>query len=150
MRGSNGFGIDPVMACADLVGRTGAKSWELGYLHDDVPTEEAGWWCSAVYRGNKIYVMDQTGPVEAAMALANRILTGAKCRCGRLVALSPEGALAYHSAHMVDGSTWTAEQAAGAGQCLWTLHGRRWEPSCPEPIRPGPSRNHKRKGRRHK
>jgi hypothetical protein len=140
---------DPVLACADLVGRTGARSWELGYLHDGVPMEEAGWWCSAVYKGHKVIVMDQAHPVLAAMSLATRLLTGAKCRCGRLIVLSPVGAIAYDPALMADGSTWTAEQAMAAGQCLWRLDGRRWEPSCPEPTRPKPSRNHRRKGRRH-
>lgn len=149
MVGNGSLYLDPVLACADLVGRTGARQWELGYLHEDVPIEEAGWWCSAIYKGHKVIVMDQPHPVAAAMTLAARLLTGAKCRCGRLVALSPEGAVAYEHSLMADGSTWTVGQATAAGQCLWHLNGRRWEPSCPEPKRPKPSRNHRRKGRRH-
>src|SRR6202035_2515601 len=35
---------DAVKACADLVGRTGAKSFECGYLRDNVPAEQAGWY----------------------------------------------------------------------------------------------------------
>ena len=146
---TSSLNMDPVLACADLVGRTGAKSWEIGYLHDDVPVEEAGWWCSAIFRGNKVIVMDQPHPVAAAMALANRLLTGAKCRCGRLVALRSDGAVAYGETYMADGSTWTYEQARVAGQCLWRLVGRRWEPSCPEPVRSRPSRNARRKRKRH-
>lgn len=118
-----------VAACANLVGRTGAKSFELAYLHEDVPVEQAGWYALAQLQGARISVEDQPGPVAAAKALAERILEGAKCRCGRLVALSPEGAVAFN-ATMADGSEWTVEQAAEAGQCLWQRVGPRWEMGC--------------------
>ena len=42
---------DAVIACADLVGRTGAKEFQVGYLHDDVPVEQAGWYAHAQYQG---------------------------------------------------------------------------------------------------
>lgn len=123
---------DAIIACADLVGRAGATGFQIGYLHDDVPAEEAGWYAHAQYRGARVIAEDHPGPVEAAEALARRLLTGAKCRCGRLVALSDHGALAY-GARLVDGSTWTPEQAAKAGQCRWTRNGRTWTPGCDAP-----------------
>ncbi len=124
---------DVVIACADLVGRAGARGFEIGYLHDDVPVELAGWYAHAQYRGARIQVADQPGPAQAADALARRILTGAKCRCGRLASLSPDGAIAYSDTAMADGTRWTVQEARAAGQCLWRRRGQRWEPSCPPP-----------------
>jgi len=123
---------DAVVACADLVGRSGARGFEIGYLHDDVPVEDAGWYASAQYRGAWLVAENHRGPAEAAEALALRILKGGKCRCGKLVALSTTGAIAFPDAHMADGSRWTAKDAARAGQCLWRRNGRQWVPGCPE------------------
>lgn len=123
-----------VLACADLVGRAGARQFEIGYLHDDVPVEEAGWYCHAMYRGARLQVENQPGPAAAASALAQKLLTGAKCRCGRLVALRRGEAFAFFTTRLADGTQWTAGEAASAGQCLWRLVGDRWEPSCPVPV----------------
>jgi hypothetical protein len=125
---------DAFIAAADLVGRTGAKELQIGYLHDDVPAAEAGWYAHAQYKGARI-TEEGSGPVEAAEALARRLLTGGKCtRCGGLIALSGRGAFAYASPVMADGTTWTAEEAAKAGQCRWTRMGRRWEAGCQQPA----------------
>ena len=125
-----GIEDDTVIACADLVGRTGAKEFTIGFLHDNVPTEQAGWYAHAQYRGARIAVEDQPGPDQAAHALAVKILTGAKCRCGKLVALDDHGAIAFNDATMADGTRWTVEQAAAAGQCRWRRQGARWEMGC--------------------
>lgn len=124
-----GFDEDAIKACADLVGRTGATGFELGFLHDDVPIDQAGWYAHAQYEGARVTSSDHPGPVEAADALARRLLNGARCRCGRLVALSDLGATAY-DAHMADGSFWTTQQAAAAGQCRWRRLGPRWARGC--------------------
>lgn len=108
---------DVVVACADLVGRAGASDFELGYLHDDVPVEEAGWYGVAKYRGARITVEDHRSPTGAAMALAERILAGATCRCRLPVTLS--------------------DAAPG---CRWRLVGKRWEPGCDEPSISVPGR----------
>lgn len=97
---------DLVVACADLVGRSGASGFEIGYLHDDVPVEEAGWYAHASYRGARITVEDHRSPTAAALALAERLLRGATCRCRRPVMLTD-----------------------GPG-CRWRLMGQRWEPGC--------------------
>jgi hypothetical protein len=123
---------DAVVACADLIGRAGARGFEIGYLHDDVPAELAGWYAHATFRGARITVEDQPGPVQAAEGLARRILTGGQCRCGKLTALDSSGAVAFEST-LVNGERWTPEMAIAAGQCLWRRVGRRWEPSCPVP-----------------
>lgn len=121
---------DALTAAADLVGRTGAQELQIGYLNDEPPHR---WYAHAQYRGTRITVEDQPGPVEAAEALARRLLTGAKCaHCGGLIALSDRGATAYRSAVMADGTRWTAEQARAAGQCRWTRMGRRWARGCEE------------------
>ena len=121
---------DAVIACVDLIGRTGAKDFELGYLHDDVPIEDAAWYCTATYRGAKIIEENHPGPIEAAEALALKLLTGAKCRCGKLVALNDVAAFAFFDVTMADGSRWTAADAAKAGQCRWRRDGARWKRGC--------------------
>lgn len=117
---------DAVIACVDLVGRTGATDFEIGYVNDEPPH---AWYAHAQFRGARITAEDHSGPVEAADALARRLLAGARCRCGRLVALTDAGAVAVDG-HLVDGTAWTAADAQKAGQCRWTRQGRRWEMGC--------------------
>ena len=119
---------DAVLACADLVGRTGAKEFQIGYLHDEPPHQ---WYAHAQYRGTRITEEHCSGPSEAADALCRRLLTGAKCaHCGGLVALSGAGAVAYGNPVMADGSTWSAAEAAAAGQCRWRRMGAKWVMGC--------------------
>lgn len=121
---------DVIIACADLVGRSGALGFEIGYLHDDVPSAEAAWYAHAQLRGARLIAEDHTSPAEAAQALAERILKGGKCKCGKLVTTSADGAFAFFKAHTVDGQSWGAKEAARAGQCLWRRVGRRWVSAC--------------------
>jgi hypothetical protein len=122
---------DALFASLDLIGRTGAAWFRLGWLHDDRPVEEMGWYAHVQYKGARITAEDQPGPVQAVVTLARRLLTGARCaRCRRLVALSDLGAFAYGSSVTVDGVRWSARDAAAAGQCRWTLTGRRWDSAC--------------------
>ena len=121
---------DAVKACADLVGRTGATSFECGYLHDDVPAEEAGWYATAVFKGTKITAEDKSSPAEACHELAVRLLSGGQCQhCRKLVTLSPFGAVA-HDVTLVGGRTWTAEEQAAAGLCRWRRAGDKWVRGC--------------------
>lgn len=112
---------DAVMACADLVGRAGAASFELGWDCPHTPGEpddhdcgQATWHAHAQYRGARVQTAEHRTPTAAAMALAERLLRGAQCRCTRLVALS-------------DGHP---------DRCRWQLIGKRWEPGCDaEPLK---------------
>lgn len=119
---------DILIATADLVGRSGARNFEIGYLHDDA--ENPGWWAHADFGGHRIIVEDFRDPILACWALSNKILTGAKCKCGRLVALSDEGAFAFVEATMMDGTTMTAEDALNMEQCRWYRIGDRWHREC--------------------
>lgn len=101
---------DAVIACADLSDRAGASSFEIGWVHDDVPMEEAGWYATAIYRGAKLIVDEHRSPTGAALALAERILAGGTCRCGEPVTL-----------------------ADGQRGCRWRLMGQRWESGCDAP-----------------
>lgn len=100
----------------DLCGRCGARQLEFGYLHENKPAEEAGWYAQAVYLGARIWTaQDHPGPVEAVEALADRLLSGSTCRCGDPVTREP-----------------------APGKCLWRIVGdrdigERWEPSCAAP-----------------
>lgn len=102
---------DVVLAVADLAYRAGASGFEVGYLRDDVPVEDAGWYATAFYRGARITVDEHRSASTAAIALAERMLRGATCRCGRGVTL--------------------ADDTPG---CRWHLAGQRWEPGCDAPA----------------
>lgn len=133
---------DVLIAAVDLVGRAGARELEVGYLNDEddpaFAVDGPAWWAHAAYGGHRITVEGFDRPDAAAEALAVKILTGAKCRCGRLVALSDDGAV-FTTGAMADGTRWTPEEAKAAGQCRWRRDGRRWEPSCDAPpLRRGP------------
>jgi len=123
---------DAVKACADLVGRTGATSFECGYLHENVPVAEAGWYAAAMFKGGRITAEDKASPEQACDALAARLLSGAQCQhCGKLVTMNPAGAVA-RDATLVDGRKWSAAEQAEAGLCYWTRTGARWERGCKE------------------
>lgn len=129
---------DALIAAADLVGRAGAREFQIGWdcphtpgADDDHTCDGVRWYAHAQFRGARI-TEEHLGPVEAAEALVRRLLTGAKCtRCGRLVALSDRGAIAFDG-KLLDGTEWTAEQARKAGQCRWRRMGQRWEMGCPQ------------------
>jgi hypothetical protein len=128
---------DAVIACADLAGRTGAREFVVGYLHEDVPAEQAGWYAEVTYQGVKIICDDYPGPDQACDALARRLLHGARCtHCHGLVTLSDQGAVAPGVAHMIDGSTYTSEDAATWPQCRWRRMGDRWVRGCERRIPP--------------
>lgn len=125
---------DALLAAVDLVGRSGAKSFQIGYLNDEGEAAYAisgpQWYAHAQYRGARLISENHPDPVTAAEGLAEKILTGAKCDCGKLVALHDGMAFAYFETAMADGSTWTAEEAAEAGQCRWRRDGARWKRGC--------------------
>lgn len=100
---------DALNAGLDLVGRTGAKEIEIGFVHDDVPAEEAGWYANAQYHGARVTAQDHQSPVEAVEALARRLLDGGLCAyCGQTIALGD-----YPGRH-----------------CRWTRHGDKWVRGC--------------------
>ncbi len=101
---------DILAACAHLVDRAGANGFEIGYVHEDVPVEQAGWYAHAQYRGARITSADHTSPTNAALGLAERILTGGTCRCGHPVTIRDD-----------------------KPGCRWRLMGDRWQPGCDAP-----------------
>lgn len=139
---------DALMAAVDLVRRTGAAGIEIGYLHDDVPVEEAAWYAHAQYRGTRIICENQRSPVDAAEGLARQLLTGAKCmHCGRLVTLDLAGAYA-HDAVLLDGTSWSAAQQVAAGVCYWHRDGRVWRRGCEQRRAGWKAKRSKRKEKR--
>lgn len=102
---------DAVVAVADLAGRCGAAGLEVGWVHDDVPVEEAGWYATASFKGARITEQDHRSPSGAALALAERLLAGGQCRCGKTTTLADDR----------------------PEQCRWRLMGKRWEPGCDAP-----------------
>lgn len=113
---------DAVIACVNLVGRTGAKEFEIGYLRDEeseghpVSNEEAGWYARCVYQGVTVSVDETHGPTEAADGLARRLLTGGQCtHCKQRIVLNSKDK-----------------------GCRWRRLGDRWERGCiPPPLRYG-------------
>lgn len=139
---------DALVAAVDLVGRAGAQGFEVGFLHDDVPSAEAAWWAHAQYRGARLAVENQIGPVEAAEALAHRILDGGMCtHCGGLITLTGVGAMFYPNAvSPIPGmAPLTEEQARSRPQCRWIRQGPKWMRGCDQgrPRKPGPARRPK-------
>jgi len=101
---------DGMIAAYDLIRRAGAGSVEVGYLHDDVPVQEADWWANAQFRGVRITVEHRAGPVEAVEALARRLINGATCTyCRHIITISGQ---------------------PRDGICRWTRHGNRWVRGC--------------------
>lgn len=134
------FDKDALLAAVELVGRCAARNFEIGWLNDAPPYE---WWASAQFQGARVMVEHHVHPVDAAEALAQRLLTGAMCNwCKGLIALSPEGAIAYAEGHLVDGTRWNVEDSAPREQCLWVREGAHWIRGCEErfPDRVGNAR----------
>lgn len=121
---------DALIACVDLAGRSGATGFQIGYLHDEVPVEDAAWFAYAQYRGARLTTDNHRSVTAAVEAFAELLLTGAKCKCGRLVTTSADGAFAFFKARTSDGKSWNAHEAAKAGQCRWRRVGRRWTSAC--------------------
>jgi hypothetical protein len=118
---------DAIAAGVALLGRSGAREFEVGYLHDNVPVTEAGWWARVRYpKGRKavrshdgrmgsltgtvtILAEDKPGPLEAIEDLIGQVLAGGQCTyCHRRV--------------IIDGyrRKW----------CRWRRVARNWVPGC--------------------
>lgn len=103
---------DAVVAAADLVGRSGATSFEIGYLHDDVPADEAGWYATAYYRGARLTGEHPSDPARAAEALARAVLNGARCtHCNGEVLIGDQ-------------------LPTRRNYCQWRREGQRWTRGC--------------------
>lgn len=126
-----------VLAVAALVARAGGKAFEVGYLHEDAPTvEEAGWWVVAEWRGVKLSSgSEHRSSGQAADALADRLLNGAQCKCGRIASTNPAGVRGGDATTLL-GEDWTFEQQKEAGVCVWRREGDRWKSGCDAPPRP--------------
>jgi hypothetical protein len=97
---------DAVVAVADLCARAGATEFEVGYLEDDVPINEARWYAQVRFRGALLVCDERQSPDEACDALARRILAGGTCTgCNRLVTLN-EPDLRRQCRWHRDGSCW--------------------------------------------
>lgn len=125
---------DAMIAAFDVVGRSGAKDCEFGYLHEDVPIEEAAWWAKAQYQGARLIEEGHRGPVEALEALARKVLTGGMCtHCRGLISLGDGGAMVYPGSVRGDGSTWTPEEIERVRrmpQCRYRRVGPKWVRGC--------------------
>jgi NAD-dependent dihydropyrimidine dehydrogenase PreA subunit len=126
---------DAVLATADLVGRTGAQSLQIAYVHDDVPNEAAGWYAYAQYPGARVTVDGQPGPVQAAEKLAARLLGGGLCvGCKRIVSVRPDGGVPIGH-QLQDGRVVDKALVRELGTCQWRRYGQRWEAACkPHPA----------------
>lgn len=98
--------IDAVLACAQLVARSGGHDFEVGYLDDDVPVDKARWYAQASYRGARLFVDERASPDEACDALARRILGGGQCtECHRRVRIGSKWEARFCNWHR-DGDAW--------------------------------------------
>lgn len=122
---------DRAHAALDLVGRTGARHLEIGYLHEGVPADQAAWYAKVTYRGARVIEENHTSPAAALEALAVKLLTGGMCNhCKGLVALTRAGAMFFPDAHHPDGSVLTEAEARARRLCHWRRVGQRWVRGC--------------------
>jgi hypothetical protein len=122
---------DAVLACADMVKRSGGRSFEIGY---NGPDDAPQWWAVAEYRGHRKMTDGHAGPIEAADALAREVLRGGQCQhCGGLVAVDgDDAAFAFFRGRLDDGRRWDAADAIEAGECRYRREGAKWVRSCAE------------------
>jgi hypothetical protein len=106
--------MDPLIALAGLTDRAGARELQIAWTCPHTPGEPDGhscpeltWSAHATYQGARVMAERHRTPNGAAIALAERLLTAAVCRCGLRVALG--------------------DDTAG---CRWQLMGQRWTPGC--------------------
>lgn len=130
-------------AAIDLFVRCGASEFNFGYLHEDVPPEDADWYAYVGFRGSRITVEHERGPVEALDALAARVLDGGMCTtCHRINTTSPDGVVVRDTVNVHDGSKMSQDQAAANvrrnGACHWVRDGERWYSGCDPHVRPKP------------
>jgi hypothetical protein len=98
---------EAIAAACELIGRTGARALEIGFLHDDVPIEDAAWWAHAQYRGGRVTVEGKRSPGHALDALLVRLLDGATCRwCGRPVTNRAGGNASKRCRYRREGATY--------------------------------------------
>lgn len=117
-----GFDEDIAVAAVEVIGRSGAREFEVGYLDDDVPSEFARWWARAQYSGARIQVENHQGPDLAAEALARRILNGGQCtHCGARIHLGGVPAALRRRGRV----------------CSWKREGRRWVRGCVDRVPEG-------------
>lgn len=104
----SGIHDDLVVATAELASRAGATNFKIAHLRGD--PDDAGWFAVAYYQGARLSSPQCPSPSAACLALAERMLSGATCRCRQPVTLS--------------------DSRPG---CRWRLAGPRWEPGCDAP-----------------
>lgn len=120
---------DAMTAAVEVIGRTGARSFNVGFLHDDAPSEQAAWYAHAQYKGTRITVENKAGPLEAAEELARKLLDGGQCQhCRKVVSLS--GSAVVRDKTLITGIKWSKEAQAAAGLCRWRREGNRWKRGC--------------------
>jgi hypothetical protein len=119
-----------IHATTDLIGRSGASGFMIGCMDTNAPIAEAKWYVQAEYKGARIFVENMETPWAAMLTMTERLLTGAKCKCGKLVATTDDGAFAFSNPTMTDGESFTVEQAQAAGFCRWRLARDKWIPGC--------------------
>lgn len=112
--------LHAIVAAAGLVGRSGGKAFNVGYLDETPRMEDARWWASAEYRGAKVIIDEQQSPALACELLARRILEGGRCaHCRQRVTLK-----------QVRSSFGNFNVAGGTRHCRWFRVGPRWFRGC--------------------
>jgi hypothetical protein len=125
---------EALTACANLVERTGALEFKIGFLRDD-PTDPQ-WYAYAQYPGNRrIAVENFLNPIVACDELARRLLMGGQCQtCDRLITVDPTIAIARDAVLATTGQPWSMADQLAAGVCFWQRTGKRWISGCEKPT----------------
>jgi hypothetical protein len=79
-----------IVACIDLLGRSGVKQVELAYDNDD--SEHPDWWAGGVWKGARKFTKGKYPyPTPAIEELAHSVVNGGHCpHCGKTTILGME------------------------------------------------------------
>ena len=106
------FDREALVAGVELIGRAAARALELGWTDDDGP-RPGEWYAQAMYKGVRVIVEDQHGPVEAVEALAAKLMEGGACvHCGHAITVTG------------------VRYADGRRACEWHRDGEHWLRGC--------------------
>lgn len=132
-----------IAASVNLFTRCGAQEFDYGHMLENVPSEDADWYAYVGFRGSRITVEHQRGPVQALDALAARVLDGGMCTtCTRICTTRPDGVMVRDTVHVHTGAKVSQEEAAANvernGACHWVRDGDHWYSGCDPHVRPKP------------
>lgn len=115
-----------IVAAADLLDRSNGTHLVVG-------ADAGRWFAHVQYVGARLIVEHHPSAAAAIDALARHALTGARCRCGKLVGPDAGPTVAFGEP-LIDGQSFTTDTAAQVGMCRWRRFATEWIGACEAPT----------------